>query len=392
MVAHLTPYDNAGDAKATDIKAAAFTPEHCPSLVVKIGSSLLVDDDGNIRAQWLETLCDDIAARIASGQHIIIISSGAIALGARRLGFSKGGRASLADAQAAAAVGQIMLSGLWSQLLEKRGILSGQLLLTLDDMEDRRRYLNAVTTLQRLAETGAVPVVNENDSVATEEIRFGDNDRLAASVAQAVRADGLILMSDVDGLYSANPADDPAAKRYELVRAIDDSITALADDKHRSAMGTGGMGSKLIAAKMATETGVITAIISGTYAHPLRRLDHGHAGTVFMAQTAGAARKTWLAGRKAAAGTLVIDSGAAQALSEGASLLAAGITAIKGAFHRGDLVAIADHSGAILAQGLAEYDAAAVKTIMGRRSDEHENLLGHAPRRAVVHRDHMVLL
>lgn len=378
---------------ANDQSGEGFAPGNCKRLVVKIGSSLLVDDNGQMRKAWLQTVCDDVAAQISAGQKVIIVSSGAIALGARRLGLVKGGRDSLADAQAAAAVGQMMLSGLWSRLLAKHGLLAAQMLLTLDDMESRRRYLNATTTLEKLVEIGAVPVINENDSVATEEIRFGDNDRLAASVAQAVQANGLVLISDVDGLYTANPSNDPDAKHIPHVENIDSDINALADDGKGSSMGTGGMSSKIAAARMATQAGIRTAIVSGRHDNPLRRLTNENAGTLFAPrQGAGAARKTWLAARKSVAGTLMIDTGAVRALRQGASLLAAGIVEVEGDFHRGDLVTIQTLEGETLAQGLIEYDATSVRRIIGHRSEEHEALLGLPPRSAVVHRDDMVLL
>ncbi|MEM1133640.1 MAG: glutamate 5-kinase [Pseudomonadota bacterium] len=375
-----------------DLTAARFAPEHCPRLVIKIGSSLLVDEDGALRESWMQSLCADIAERIKAGQKIIIVCSGAIALGARRLGLAQGGRATLADAQAAAAVGQIALSRFWQEALSDRGFIAAQILLTLDDMEDRRRYLNATATLERLMETDAVPVINENDSVATEEIRFGDNDRLAASVAQAVRAGGLLLMSDVDGLYTANPAKDPAAKRIAKVDAIDTRTTGLADDGEGSLMGTGGMASKLGAARLATEAGIVTAIVSGRHDYPLQHFAKGDSGTIFAPSISPKARKSWLAARQSANGTITIDKGAVRALQQGASLLAAGITTIEGEFQRGDLVRICGMDGTTIAQGLSEYDAIIARQLMGRRSEEHQAILGTSPRSAVVHRDHMVLL
>ncbi|WOE75714.1 glutamate 5-kinase [Alterisphingorhabdus coralli] len=375
-----------------DLTAARFAPEHCPRLVIKIGSSLLVDDSGALRESWMQSLCADIAERIKAGQKLIIVCSGAIALGARRLGLAQGGRATLADAQAAAAVGQIALSRFWQEALSDHGFIAAQILLTLDDMEDRRRYLNATATLERLMETQAVPVINENDSVATEEIRFGDNDRLAASVAQAVRAGGLLLMSDVDGLYTANPAKDSAAKRIATVETIDSSTTGLADDGEGSLMGTGGMASKLAAAKLATEAGIATAIISGRHDHPLQHFTKGDSGTIFAPSMSPKARKSWLASRQSARGTITVDDGAVRALLNGASLLAAGITAIEGEFLRGDLIRLCGTNGTAIAQGLSEYDADVARKVMGRRSEEHQAILGTTPRRAVVHRDHMVLL
>ncbi|MEO1043831.1 MAG: glutamate 5-kinase [Pseudomonadota bacterium] len=376
----------------SDLSVSNFAPEHCRRLVIKIGSSLLVDSDGTLRESWMQSLGTDIAERVAAGQKIIIVCSGAIALGARRLGLGHGGRATLADAQAAAAVGQIALSRLWQDILSGRGLIAAQILLTLGDMEDRSRYLNATATLERLIETGTVPVINENDSVATEEIRFGDNDRLAANLAQAARAGGLLLMSDVDGLYTANPAHDPEATLIRHVETIDTRTTRLADDGDGSLMGTGGMASKLAAAGLATEAGIATAIISGRPDHPLRHFATIGTGTIFAASPSPSARKSWLAARQKAAGSITIDDGAVRALQQGASLLAAGMTALHGDFLRGDLVRIIASDGSAIAQGLSEYDADIARYLMGRRSEEHQAILGTTPRSAVVHRDHMVLL
>ena len=239
-----------------------FAPENCPLLVVKVGSSLLVEPAGGVRREWLETLVTDIKDRHKAGQRVIVVSSGAIALGARRLGFDKGGRSSLADAQAAASVGQIILSGTWAELLGAKDLTAAQMLVTLDDLEDRRRYLNIAATLDRLLGAGAVPVINENDSVATEEIRFGDNDRLAARVAQAAGATGLVLLSDVDGLYDRNPTE-TAAQIVPVVARIDDDIRAMVAKGSSSGMGSGGMASKLDAAEIATRAGIPLALISG---------------------------------------------------------------------------------------------------------------------------------
>jgi len=365
----------------------ALAPETCPVLVVKIGSALLVDADGAVRAAWLAELVGDIAARIGQGQRIILVSSGAIALGARRLGLAKGGRASLEDAQAAAAIGQIALSQAWAEALAGHGLRAAQLLLTLDDLEDRRRYLNAAATLGRLLALGAVPVINENDSVATEEIRFGDNDRLAARVAQAAGADAVLLLSDVDGLYDRNPAL-PGAAHIGTVARIDATIEAMADHGSGSGMGSGGMISKIAAARIACSAGVALAIASGRVARPLAD-DARH--TLFLPEKRARARKAWLAGRLTSKGTIAIDAGAVQALAAGKSLLAAGATAVEGRFLRGDPVVIAGPDGPV-ARGLAEYDAAEAQRLLGRRSEDHAAILGYAPRAALVHRDHMVLL
>ena len=367
-------------------RAAAFAT--APRLVVKVGSSLLVAPDGHPRRDWLATLAHDIAVRRAQGQAIILVSSGAIALGARRLGLAKGGRTSLEDAQAAAAVGQIALAALYTELLAHHGLAAAQLLLTLDDLDDRRRHLNAAATLERLVNLGAVPIVNENDSVATEEIRFGDNDRLAARVAIACQASAVILLSDVDGLMTADPGLDPRAR---LIETLDDPADASATAISASGLGTGGMAAKLVAARLAHAAGVHLAIASGREDHPLARfLATGH-GTIVPARHPRPRAKAWLTTRVRVAGRLHVDAGAAAALASGSSLLAAGTLGVEGDFRRGDPVDIlAD--GRAIARGLAAYDAADAALIAGKRSDAHADILGYAPRSALVHRDHMVVL
>jgi glutamate 5-kinase len=372
-------------------RADRFAPVHCPRLVVKIGSALLVDPDGQVRRAWLEGVVADLAAAHRAGQRIIVVSSGAIALGARRLGLPGGGRASLEDAQAAAATGQIALSHVWAELLGAQKLTAAQVLLTLDDLEDRRRYLNASATFGRLLDLGVVPVVNENDTVATEEIRFGDNDRLAARVAQAAGAGGVILLSDVDGLYTANPQRDPSATLIEEVATLNAATMAMADSGSGSGMGSGGMIAKLQAARIAHAGGAHLAIVGGRQDHPLAAFAATGRGTIFPAPASGGARKAWLAGRLTAKGRILIDAGAAKALASGASLLPAGAIAIEGSFARGDVIDIVagDHT---LARGLAEYDAAEAQLIVGKRSADLASVLGHAPRAVLVHRDHMVLL
>jgi glutamate 5-kinase len=361
-------------------------------LVIKIGSSLLVDGEGNVRRIWLKTLVADIAARANKGQQILVVSSGAIALGARKLGLPKGGRASLEDAQAAAATGQIALSSCWAELLEAKGLSAAQILVTLDDLEDRRRYLNASATLERLIGLGVIPVINENDSVATTEIRFGDNDRLAARIAQAAGAQCVILLSDVDGLFTADPASNPAADRIETVKRIDARITAMASGGTSSGMGSGGMASKLEAARIANAAGADLVIVSGLHDHPLARLDAGGCGTLFKAKGEARAKKAWLAGRLTVKGKVHVDAGAVLALCKGASLLPAGARSVEGRFERGDVVDIVGPDGQAFARGLTEYDAAEATLICGKRSNVLEKLLGHSPRTALVHLDHMVLL
>lgn len=370
---------------------AHLNAARCPLLVVKVGSSLLVEPDGAVRREWLQTLVADIAARHRAGQKIVVVSSGAIALGARRLGMEKGGRASLADAQASASVGQILLSGLWAELLAGEALTAAQMLVTLDDLEDRRRYLNITATLDRLLGAGAVPVINENDSVATAEIRFGDNDRLAARVAQAAGADGVILLSDVDGLYDRDPRD-PEARLVPEVPAIDGPIRMMVTGTSSSGMGSGGMVSKIDAADIATRAGIGLAIASGLRKHPLSALDTGAPATWFVPRAGGNARKGWIGGRLSVKGRIVVDTGAARALRNGASLLPAGATAVDGEFHRGDVIDIIGADGETLARGLSEYDAADAARICGRQSSELEEVLGAVPRTVLVHRDQMVLL
>lgn len=368
-----------------------FSPALCPRLIVKVGSALLVDPTGAVRRDWLADIVTAIAARVAAGQQVAIVSSGAIALGARRLGLPKGGRANLEDAQASAATGQIALSSAWAELLGGHGLVAAQMLVTLDDLEDRRRYLNVAATLGRLLSLGVVPIINENDSVATAEIRFGDNDRLAARVAQAAGAGGVVLLSDVDGLYDANPSTNPDATLIPMVETIDARIAAMADGGSGSGMGSGGMTSKIAAARIATAAGAHLAIVSGNAPAPLDALLDGGRRTVFVAQRAAPARKAWLAGGLTARGTLHVDAGAAAALRQGRSLLAAGVTRVEGQFARGDLVAIHGPDGT-LARGLAEYDAAEAISIAGQRNDAQATILGYAPRSALVHRNHMALL
>ena len=366
---------------------ALFPPATCPRLVVKVGSALLVDPAGAIRHDWLAGLAADLAERTAAGQQVVVVSSGAIALGARRLGLAKGGRASLEDAQAAAATGQIALAGAWADALASHGLTAAQMLVTLDDLEDRRRYLNAAATLGRLLGLSVVPVVNENDSVATAEIRFGDNDRLAARVAQAAGAQGVILLSDVDGLYDANPAR-PGARHIARVDHIDAAVLAMADAGSRSGMGSGGMVSKLAAARIASGAGIALAIANGRVERPLAGTP---THTLFVAQGPASARKAWLSGGLVDAGTIHVDAGAAAALRGGGSLLAAGALRVEGGFARGDRVAVHGPAGPI-ARGLSEYDADEAARLLGHRSDAHAAILGRPPRAALVHRDHLALL
>ncbi len=365
-----------------------FPPPSTPRLIVKIGSALLVDADGSVRREWLEGIAADIAARVLAGQQVAVVSSGAIALGARRLNLPKGGRASLEDAQAAAATGQIALCRAWADVLAAVGLTAAQMLVTLDDLEDRRRYLNAAATLDRLLGLGVVPIINENDSVATEEIRFGDNDRLAARVAQAAGASGIVLLSDVDGLHDRNPTL-PGAVHIARVDRITAAVEAMADRGSASGMGSGGMVSKIAAARIANSAGADLAIVSGRIDRPLSTPARH---TLFVAEKSASARKAWLAGGLTAKGRIVIDAGAARALCGGASLLAAGIRSISGSFERGDVLDIIDPDGGTIARGLSEYAHGDAAKIIGLARDAQAVALGHAPRSAMVHRSHMVLL
>lgn len=359
-----------------------------PRLVVKVGSALLIEN-GEPRAQWLATLASDLATLRAGGTQIIVVSSGAIALGAARLGLPRAGRASLADAQAAASVGQVALAQLWAGALAAHDLTAAQMLVTLGDLEDRRRYLNASATLERLLETGAVPVVNENDSVATEEIRFGDNDRLAARVAQAANASAVLLLSDVAGLYDRDPAKQEA-QLVECVKGVTPEIIAMAGEGSGSGLGSGGMRAKLQAARIAERAGIALGIIDGRGAAPLSRLRESGTGTVFVPVREDTARKAWIGGRQQVEGVLGVDAGCVAALSDGASLLAAGIIEVEGEFERGALVALHGPAGERLGQGLVEYSADECRAIIGLKQAEQEARLGYAPRAAVVHRDHMV--
>ena len=366
-------------------------PALTPRLVVKVGSALLVGADGEPRRGWLSALVGELAAARARGQDVIVVSSGAIALGARRLGLAKGGRGSLADAQAAAAVGQIALAGLWAELLAGYGATAAQVLLTLDDLEDRRRWLNVTATLGTLLARGAVPVINENDTVATEEIRFGDNDRLAARVAQAAEASAVLLLSDIDGLYDRDPRQ-PGAIRIPVVRRVTPDIHAMATAGSSSGLGSGGMTSKLQAAEIAGMAGMALAIIDGRPDRPIGSALASGNGTVFLARPRKAARKAWLGGRMRMRGTVHVDAGAARALAQGASLLAAGVVRVEGTFMRGDAIAVLGPAGEVLARGLTEYDAGECAALAGHNSRDHADILGYAPRSALIHRDHLVLV
>ena len=359
-------------------------------IVVKIGSALLVDaESGRLKLDWLKGLAADVAAFRAGGQQVILVSSGSIALGRRVLGLPAT-ELPLEQSQAAAAVGQIRLAQAYESVLAPHEITTAQVLVTLEDSENRRRYLNSRRTLGTLLDLGTVPIVNENDTVATDEIRYGDNDRLAAQVASMAGADILVLLSDVDGLYTANPRLDPTARRLDTVPAITPEIEAMAGGTG-TALSKGGMKTKILAARVAVRAGCAMAITAGAVHRPLTALAEGAACTWFEPDgDPRAARKRWILGMKPR-GRIAVDAGAVAALARGKSLLPAGVVAIEGSFHRGDPIDIVGPDGAVVARALAGYDSREARIIMGHRSDRIAELLGHAGRAALVHRDDMAL-
>lgn len=356
-------------------------------LVLKIGSSLLVNETtGQVKNTWLNALADDILAARERGQQVIIVTSGAVAVGRRALGLPAG-KLLLPQKQASAAVGQIRLAHYYQEVLAERGLKVAQILLTLDDSEDRKRYLNARNTLNTLMDLGIIPVINENDTVATSEIKVGDNDRLAARVAQMASADALVIFSDIKGLYTANPRKDPSAKLIPVVEKLTPEIEAMADGAG-SAVGTGGMATKLMAARLCMEAGCDMAIALGSEMHPLTRMEKTGEGTWFLADKSPiSARKAWIGGAIKPRGTLVLDAGAVKALDKGKSLLPAGIKAVKGSFERGDAVTLEDENGLFLGKGLTAYDARDAKAIAGKHSNEIESILGYHGQDEIIHRD-----
>ncbi|MFZ4165241.1 glutamate 5-kinase [Brevundimonas sp. NPDC058933] len=364
---------------------------HARRVVVKIGSSLLIDHATRAVARdWLASLAGDIAALRQQGREVIVVSSGAVALGRGRLNSAPG---RLQDKQAAAAVGQTLLMHAWEEALAPHGLITAQILLTRDDTERRRRWLNARATVEALLAHGVVPVVNENDTVATEEIRYGDNDRLAARAAQLARADLLILLSDVDGLYTADPRRNPEARHLPLVETLDPEILSMATGPNTTAgVGAGGMATKLAAAQIARSAGCATVIASGLTPHPLKAVAEGARATLITAPaTPLAAWKQWIAGSMAPGGALTLDEGAVHALKSGKSLLPSGIASVSGAFEKGDSLRLLDPSGAVVGVGLAAYPADEIALIRGRHSDEIETLLGYRGPSVVIHRDDLVL-
>jgi glutamate 5-kinase len=360
-------------------------------IVVKVGSSLLVDAQaGKLNETWLASLTADLAELHRGGRDIMVVSSGAIALGRTVLKLPAG-RLALEDSQAAAAVGQIALARTWTEALSRHGITAGQVLVTLGDTEERRRYLNARSTVEKLLEWRALPVINENDTVATTEIRYGDNDRLAARVGTMVSADLVVLLSDIDGLYDAPPGSNASAKHIARVEHITPEIEAMAGAAG-SGLSRGGMLTKIEAAKIVTASGIHMVIASGHLEHPLDAIARGARCTWFV--TAGnpvTARKKWIAGSLEPKGTLTIDAGAVAALRRGNSLLPVGVTRIEGDFVRGDAVVVRGPDGAEVGRGLCAYDLEDAQKIRGRASADIESILGFSGRTAMIHRDDLVV-
>lgn len=370
---------------------ATLTPDisRAKRLVIKIGSALLVDRISGLRGDWLRGLAEDVAAARARGSDVVLVSSGSIALGRRVLGLGDGPLA-LEQSQAAAAVGQIRLARAYEEVLAPHGLIAAQVLVTLEDTEDRRRYLNSRATMATLLGLGVVPIVNENDTVATDEIRFGDNDRLAAQIAVTIGADMLVLLSDVDGFYSANPKTDPGARRFDVIGDITPEIEAMAGDPV-SGLSKGGMKTKVLAAKTAVAGGCAMAIMEGSCHRPLSALIAGVGHTWFIAQgDPQAARKRWIAAMKPR-GSVQLDAGAVAAMGQGKSLLPAGVRAVTGAFGRGDPVDILTPEGAAIGRGLVRYTAAEARAIMGHRSADIAAILGYEGRAALIHRDDMAI-
>ncbi|MHA1559153.1 MAG: glutamate 5-kinase [Alphaproteobacteria bacterium] len=366
-------------------------PEDFSRIVVKIGSSLLVDrETGSLNSAWLDALADDLVALAAGNRDVLVVSSGAISLGRYMLGL--GGRSlRLDEGQAAAAVGQVALARAWAKAFGDRGLAAGQILLTLGDTEERRRYLNARSTITTLLKFKAVPVINENDTVATTEIRYGDNDRLAARVATMVSADLLVLLSDVDGLYSAPPNENRDAEFIDLVDRVTPEIEAMAGAAG-TALSSGGMRTKVEAARIATAGGATMVIAGGHRLHSLAAISAGGRCTWFLADTKPAtARKKWISGHLEVSGAVVVDAGAAGALRNGKSLLPAGVVSVQGRFQRGDAVRIVGPEHQEIGRGLVAFDADEADRIRGRNSAEIEAILGYAGRPEMIHRDDMVI-
>lgn len=389
----LNPVLGSGGSNQTEMNLPSNSREMLATtrrMVVKVGSALLVDPSTRgIRRSWLNGLAKDIGRLREQGSEVVLVSSGAIAIGRQRLGFSQR-ELTLEESQAAAAVGQVLLSQAWDAALEFQGMTSAQILVTLEDTKDRRRYLNARATMQKLLQLGVVPIVNENDTVATDEIRYGDNDRLAAGVSSMISADRLVLLSDIDGLYTADPQKDPTASHIPWVAELSPEIEAMAGDS-ANALAKGGMRTKLMAARTAMKSGCAMAIVEGNAMRPLSALIEGANCTWFLASsTPRAARKRWI-GAMAPRGCLRVDTGATMALRNGKSLLPAGVVQVEGDFERGDPVSIESSDHEILAIALVGYCSADVAKIAGFQSAEIEGLLGYSGQQEIVHRDDMAL-
>jgi glutamate 5-kinase len=363
-------------------------------LVVKIGSALLTAENGEIRRPWLDALADDVVRFRSRGQEVILVSSGAIAVGGRHLGLA-GRRLRLEEKQAAAATGQIRLAHAYQEALARHGITVSQILLTQDDTEERRRHLNARATFAQLLALGAVPVVNENDTIATAEIRFGDNDRLAARVAQMTSAEMLVLLSDIDGLYTADPRNDPSARHIPLVREIGPEIEAMAGESPPG-YSSGGMVTKIAAARIAMSAGCRMLIAkgktNGAALGPLAAIEAGDRATLFLPRgEPRSARKAWIAGAVNPSGAVIVDDGAARALQRGTSLLPAGVIEVEGIFERGDAVIIRTRSGSEAGRGLSAYSSIDIQRIAGHKSGEIAEILGYRGRDEIIHRDDLVV-
>jgi glutamate 5-kinase len=374
------------------VNMAASAIAAARTVIIKIGSSLLIDDDRNaVNADWLGSMAHDIAMLRADGKNVVVVSSGAIALGSSGLGIA-GKALAIEEKQAAAATGQVTLAHAWREALAVHDIRVAQILLSPEDTETRRRHLNARATMSSLLGLGAVPVVNENDTVATTEIRFGDNDRLAARVAAMISADLLILLSDIDGLYSGNPRQDSAARHVPEVAAINDEVMAMAGMANAS-YASGGMVTKLEAARIAMNAGCGMIICDGRGARPVKGLIDGERHTLFRAEHSPlTARKRWIGGALTPKGRITVDNGAVLALRQGRSLLPAGVVAANGAFDRGDLIAIEDEGRQVVGHGLSAYSVDDTRAILGHKSSEIENLLGYRGRDEVIHADNLAML
>jgi len=361
-------------------------------LVVKVGSAILTDADGGVRDQWLASLCDDLSGLRAEGRDVVVVTSGAIALGRKRLGMK--GALRLDEKQATSAAGQAALVAAWQRAFDRHGVVVAQILLTLEDTENRRRYLNARATFSTLLDIGAAPLVNENDTIATAEIRYGDNDRLAAHAAQLIGADLLVILSDIDGVYDSDPRRNANATHLPLIEKVSIEIERAATGPNAaSGVGSGGMASKIAAAKIAGASGCATIIAAGSGPNPIKAVAANARSTLILAQQSReSARRQWIAGRLKPLGEIVVDAGAATALLNGSSLLPAGVTQVRGDFQRGDAVTVAATDGCVLAQGLSSFSSLEIAAIAGKKSDEIEAILGYRRRPAIVEKDDLVLI